>query len=64
MTRKRYIKMIRAAITQCYLINKANGLDVSGKMNFRDSRPDPGMSYAEAWEVINNALRGIVPACR
>lgn len=68
MTRKRFIKLMRAAMLECYHINKANGyVPLSGgKINaqVRDFKLPEGKTYAELWNVMNSALKGIVSVCR
>lgn len=68
MTRKRFIKLLRAAMVECYAINEANGgAPTTAKaleQSFRDFKLAEGKSYAETWAALNNALRGIVSACR
>lgn len=68
MTRKRFTKLMRAAMIECYHINKANGYaPLSGgkvNANVRDYKLAEGKTYAEVWDAVNNALKGIVSVCR
>ena len=68
MTRKRFLKLMRAAMIECYAINERNGGSPTTAKRLEDSfrkfkLPD-GKSYAEVWEVVNNNLRGLVSVCR
>lgn len=53
---------------ECYHINKANGYaPLSGgkvNANVRDYKLAEGKTYAEVWDVLNNALKGVVSVCR
>lgn len=68
MTKKRFKKLLRAAMVQCYALNKANGGAIGTPKaledSFRKFKLAEGETYAETWAVLNNALRGVVPACR
>lgn len=68
MTRKRFTKLMRAAMIECYHINKANGYAPTsgGKINaaVRDYKIPEGKTYAELWDVTNSTLKGIVSVCR
>ena len=68
MTRKRYMKLMRATMIECYRINEANGGNpYSAKQvedNLRNLKIAPGKSYAECWESINACLKGIVSTCK
>ena len=66
MSRKRFVKLMRAVAAKCHAINKAYGT-VSykpGKCNLRHYKLPEGMSYAEAWENVANCLCGIVEVGR
>lgn len=70
MTRKRFVKLMRAALVECYAINEANGGNLSGitakklEDSFRNYKLPEGQTYADVWGAVNAALRGIVSACR
>lgn len=64
MTRKRYQKLVRGALTKCHIINKQYGHITykAGKAigNVRYYKLPEGMTYQKAWDGIARALDGII----
>ena len=68
MARKRFTKLMRATMVECYALNEKNGGNsVTAKAledSFRSYKLPEGKSYAEAWEAVSKCLKGIVSTCK
>lgn len=65
MTRKRYQKLVRAALTKCHIYNKQHYKHLNYKAgksigSVRYQKLPEGMTYQEAWDIIAKALEDII----